>query len=1468
MKALFLFIFAFLFSCYEFQAQTCQSTSHLHKVLDEKKALESFGYVSFLSDFSVYVKSKGYDLEKDECLRNFYYGPQSNLAHEIFNLYIEETTLAASYQALYQSKFKEFKEQLELFIAHEEQLRIGFEKIQKSQSTASNHRETSPDPTPQAACTNMNFEAGNLGGWSTTSQSGLWGGTNSAYVTTPGTDPLVPAINKVFNGGFSACIDVIGSGTDLDWREISQTFMVTPANKDFVFYVAVIMDGGAHTCASNPFFNVSVRDASNNAVPCSAISLIGSNPGGSQCSAFTGWNTAGWYDFLNWTPVIVPLGSYVGQNVTIKFRVTRCNGGGGHGARAYLEADCNPAALTATGNLICPGKTVRVNAPNTPGYTYNWSGPSGFSASTYSISPSLSGVYSVTMALSSNPTCKMVLDTVLTSVPSPTANFNYTVTPCLSTFSVPVLDASTQAPGDPIASYTWIWGDATPNGSGVSTNHTYATIGTKTVELKIQSTAGCRDSINYSFNIQALPSAIFSLSNACYGISATFTSTSLAPNPAAITYQSWSFGDGSNGSGSTASHAYASPGTYPVKLVVSNNQTCKDSVTHNVVIYPQPVVSFTTSTVCFNSVTNFTNSSTIAAPDNIAGWTWDFDNNGSIDNTTQSPGYTYSTSGTYVVKLLATSNNGCKDSATVNAIVNALPTATFSPTNACLNANINLNNASTIPLPDNISVYAWNFGVNAFPATTSTTQNPPILYYNTSGVKTITLSVTANNSCTATITQTVMVYPQPVANFSATSVCQSIATEFADLSTTGGGSITNWAWDYENNNSTDNVSNAPNYVYPASGTYTVSLIVTDNNACKDTIALPIEVWGHSIPDFTPGAVCYGTVTTFTNLTDISTNSNVGVISSYSWDFADGSVISTVTNPAHTYTNAANANAVYNVTLTATSNHNCVDQMIKPVSVYALPTASFTSDSVCLGSATQLQDASNGNGNTLSNYEWDFLSNGSLDVTGTSNPGFVFPNYGSNLVTYTISTNPIPGLTCKNITNTITVWVNPNPVPDFVFINKCINEQPNTFDASSSTIAIGTNSTYAWAYGDGINGSGVTSNHAFATAATYNTTLTVTSNKGCQTSLVKQVEVYKKPIMAISNSNACDRKAMTFTATPQAGSGTVVSWDWDFNNNIITSEASGQAVSYIFPAAGQQTVSLITITNNGCRDTITVNKYVDYVPVPVFSVDKPSGCPEHCVVFTDATAAITGPGQNVDWKWVFGDGTEIHAASGTSQSHCYQNSSSNQLAQFDVKLVVTTDRGCTDSLERSSYITVYPTPIAQYAVSPNPGSILTPMVYFQNESQDYTKWIWTFGDGTAKDSVNINPTHVYESENAGSYYSSIFVYNQYGCWDSTYVRIDIGPEFTFYIPNAFSPENNDGVNDIFTGYGIGIEKFEMWIFDRWGERLFYTNDISKGWDGTYKGSGEKVKTDVYVWKVKIKDVLGVWHSYVGHVTVLK
>ena len=358
-------------------------------------------------------------------------------------------------------------------------------------------------------------------------------------------------------------------------------------------------------------------------------------------------------------------------------------------------------------------------------------------------------------------------------------------------------------------------------------------------------------------------------------------------------------------------------------------------------------------------------------------------------------------------------------------------------------------------------------------------------------------------------------------------------------------------------------------------------------------------------------------------------------------------------------------------------------------------------------------------------------------------------------------------------------------------------------------------------------------------------------------------------MLVTNSTPCDQSAMTFTALTQANSGTISQWYWDFNNSITSIEGNIQNPSFTFAGPGSYTTHLVSETNYGCRDTMTQIVYVNYVPSPLFTVDDPDGCPKHCVKFTDMTPVIPGPAQLSTWTWDLGDGSNPTVNNtNASVNNCYINNSSNQLAQYTVKLTVTTSAGCTNSLTKTNYITVFPKPIANYTVNPNPSNVLEPLVYFTNQSQDYTKWWWMYGDNTPLDSIRLDPEHFYSDATAQTYYSVLLVANQYGCKDTAYVPVEIGPEFTFYIPNAFTPSNDDGINDYFNGMGIGIAEYEMWVFDRWGARIFYTDDIKKGWNGKVQGKEQEGKQDVYVWKVRLTDVLGKKHQYIGHVTLLR
>ncbi|MBK7817190.1 MAG: gliding motility-associated C-terminal domain-containing protein [Sphingobacteriaceae bacterium] len=112
-----------------------------------------------------------------------------------------------------------------------------------------------------------------------------------------------------------------------------------------------------------------------------------------------------------------------------------------------------------------------------------------------------------------------------------------------------------------------------------------------------------------------------------------------------------------------------------------------------------------------------------------------------------------------------------------------------------------------------------------------------------------------------------------------------------------------------------------------------------------------------------------------------------------------------------------------------------------------------------------------------------------------------------------------------------------------------------------------------------------------------------------------------------------------------------------------------------------------------------------------------------------------------------------------------------------------------------------------------------------------------------------------------------VTNKFGCKDTTSRVLKLKQSYAIYIPNTFTP-NYDGTNDGFKAKGYNIIEFHITIFDRWGHKVFESDDMDVAWDGHTKGSSEPIKDDVYVWKANVVDVNNKAHDLVGHVTLLK
>ncbi|MFN5182015.1 MAG: gliding motility-associated C-terminal domain-containing protein, partial [Bacteroidota bacterium] len=109
----------------------------------------------------------------------------------------------------------------------------------------------------------------------------------------------------------------------------------------------------------------------------------------------------------------------------------------------------------------------------------------------------------------------------------------------------------------------------------------------------------------------------------------------------------------------------------------------------------------------------------------------------------------------------------------------------------------------------------------------------------------------------------------------------------------------------------------------------------------------------------------------------------------------------------------------------------------------------------------------------------------------------------------------------------------------------------------------------------------------------------------------------------------------------------------------------------------------------------------------------------------------------------------------------------------------------------------------------------------------------------------------------------------GCSDSVQHTVYIADEFSLYVPNAFTP-NQDGKNEVFQPKGLGVDEqnYAFYIYDRWGTLIFETTDWNKGWDGRVQNKPEIVQQDVYVWKIDLKTWNGERKSYIGKVTLVK
>jgi gliding motility-associated-like protein len=294
-----------------------------------------------------------------------------------------------------------------------------------------------------------------------------------------------------------------------------------------------------------------------------------------------------------------------------------------------------------------------------------------------------------------------------------------------------------------------------------------------------------------------------------------------------------------------------------------------------------------------------------------------------------------------------------------------------------------------------------------------------------------------------------------------------------------------------------------------------------------------------------------------------------------------------------------------------------------------------------------------------------------------------------------------------------------------------------------------------------------------------------------------------------------------------------------NNNVIT-----------YLTHSMPTASL-------CPDTSAIRIQVNELPNVSIVSNAEKGCAPIEVIF-NTPSANTGSG-----LWNLGDGSD--PVSGLTVTHLYTNPGT-----YTVTFNYQDEIGCSTQTVLASPIVVYEVPKANFIYNPDEVTIANPEVQFSNLTTILGNSTYQWQIGTLYQLNDVNPKVIFPQ--AGDYDITLTATTIHGCKDVVNKLIQVKNDYGVYVPSSFSP-NYDGLNDnfipVFSPYGLDLKTYSLEVYDRWGEQLFSTKDFTVGWNGTVKNRGdEPLKEDVYVYKIRFKDIDGKIHNKTGHVTLMK
>ncbi len=951
------------------------------------------------------------------------------------------------------------------------------------------------------------------------------------------------------------------------------------------------------------------------------------------------------------------------------------------------------------------------------------------------------GSYVVELSIIDANGCINSMTNDISIVPLPEVSFTMSDSViCRQSF---VSFTSTASPG--INNWYWDFGDGSFS-TDPNPVHYYGATGTFVVHLVVSGPEGCSASTSDVVLIIPEPTAEFTHSNINCG-TVLFIDQSTAPTGYFIVEWLWDFGDGFSSTVQNPAHAYTDgAGIYDVELICTSDSagfSCTDTITHTVVTPALPTVFivWTPIPTTMGTPTNFFGTSGNV----ITSWYWDFGDGHFA--TTQNPVHIYDNSGIYNVVLTVTDIDGCENSTSIQVTIISPPDLDYSWDQNCLNEPVQF---TVLSPPTNIPAvvsWTWDFGDGGI-----SNEMNPVHVYSSPGTYNVSLSIVDIISGTNTVVKQITINQLPISSFDFESpMCVNVDVQFNDHSTTSTGSIVRWTWDFGDGEYAKIVSPGNPDVahsYTAAGSYNVTLTVVNSDSCEGISQSSIVISEEPLPLFDFTSSCAGNPVTFTNQ---SMENGGGPIVNFLWNFGDpgsGSEnISILPSPEHVYNMAGD----YDVTLTISNSNGCTNSTISTVTVIDQPTLDFTFTESCMGDDTEFNSESD---SQVITYAWTFGDGGTSDI---ANPTHSYVSSGDYTVTLIILTSD----SCSAMMSHV-VSVNPLPAPNFDNTSPaCLNEE--VVFTNLSTSPNGIIETWVWDFGDGANTTinapdnpNVT--HSYTADGTYSVILTVTDILGCESEIIKDVEIESNPIADFSYDETCFNEPVLFTdLSTENGGSDIQNWLWYFGNPASgpSNTSNLQDPTHIFTDPGTYNTSLIVTSTAGCSDTVEQEIVVDSLPSVNFTMAEDSIC-------LGDMADFTGVGGNIGtWYWEFGDG-------GTSieQNPSYLYASPGL---YTVTLTGTESGsdGCQSAV--SHQIMVNGAPEANFEFINNCKGDST---YFTDLSFSLygfiVAWEWEFGDGNT--SFLEDPVHLYANNN--SYEVTLMVFDNYGCSDTLVMMIQV------------------------------------------------------------------------------------------------